>query len=165
MLLHVAKVTVPMSLLLPLVRWLVNLEEDVDPGYSFIYVPKATALQLLKDQTGQDFGYDAKRWREWLEGAGLIPKKNIPAEMLQVLEGAFPPGYIQSERDREMAVKRLREWTGQDFGLDAKKWRVWLEGKGFVPSKAEQARQISADDGRREPGSSSVTTTKSRAGD
>ncbi len=33
-----------MSLLLPLERWLINLEEDVDPGYLFIYVARATAL-------------------------------------------------------------------------------------------------------------------------
>jgi hypothetical protein len=71
-----------MSLLLLLERYLVNLDEDVDPGFLFIYMPRATALQLLKDETGQDFGYDAKRWREWLEGAGLVPRRNIPDEML-----------------------------------------------------------------------------------
>ena len=130
-----------MSLLLPLERWLVNLEEDVEPGYLFIYVPRATALQSLKEQTGQDFGYDAKRWREWLQAAGLIPKRNIPAEMLQILEDDFPLGYVRSVRDREMAVKRLREWTGQDFGFDAKKWREWLEHNGSVPSRPEQAEQ------------------------
>jgi hypothetical protein len=124
-----------MGRLLALERLLVNLEEDIDPGYLFIYVPRATALQLLKDLTGQDFGYNAKRWREWLEGAGLIPKRNIPAEMLRILEDDFPPGYMRcSEGDRVMAVKRLREWTGQDFGFDAKRWRQWLEHNGCVPS-------------------------------
>src|SRR5579871_6509843 len=98
-----------MSLLLPLERWLVNLEEDVDPSYLFIYVPRVTALNLLKEQTGQDFGYDAQGWQEWLEGAGLIPKRNIPVEMLRILEDDFPPGYLRSQADREMAVKRLRE--------------------------------------------------------
>jgi len=145
MLLHPAKVTVPMSLLLPLERWLVNLEEDVDPGYLFIYMPKAAALQMLKDQTGQDFGDDAKGWRQWLEGAGLIPKRNIPAEMLKILEDDFPPGYVRRVGDREAAVKRLREWTGQDFGFDAKRWREWLESGGFVPSKAVQADSTDRD--------------------
>jgi hypothetical protein len=140
-LLSAAEVSVPMSLLLPLERWLVNLEEDVDPGYLFIYVPRATALGLLKEQTGQDFGYEAKRWREWLEGAGLIPKRNIPAEMLKILEDDFPPGYLRREGDREAAVKRLREWTGQDFGFDAKRWREWLES-GSVPPKAVRAEQV-----------------------
>jgi len=62
-----------MSLLLPIERWLVNLEEDIDPGCSSFW-PRASALHLLKEETGQDFGYAAKRWREWLEGAGLIPE-------------------------------------------------------------------------------------------
>jgi hypothetical protein len=151
-LVHAAKVTVPvpMSLLLPLERWLVNLEEDVDPGYLFIYVPKATALKMLKDQTGQDFGEDAKRWRQWLEGAGLIPIMNIPAEMLKILEDDFPPDYVRGLGDREAAVKRLREWTGQDFGFDALRWREWLESGGFVQSKAVQAEQVATADGGRD---------------
>ena len=123
-----------MSLLHPFELLLVNLEEDVDPGYLFIYIPRAKALQWLKDKTSQDFGYDAKRWREWLEGAGLVPIRNIPGDMLQVLEDDFPPGYLRSEGDRELAAKRLREWTGQDFCIDAKKWREWLEHNGHVPS-------------------------------
>lgn len=126
-----------MSQLLPLERWLANVEDDVDPGYLFIYVPRDAALRLLKEHTGQDFGLDARRWREWLESAGLIPKRNIPAEMLQILEDDFPPGYLCSQQGRERAVKRLREWTGQDFGFDAAKWREWLERHGAVSAQAD----------------------------
>lgn len=64
-----------MSLLLPLELLLVNLEEDVDPGYVFIYVPRDKALQWLKEETGQDFGYDAKHWRQWLETNGMVRKR------------------------------------------------------------------------------------------
>jgi hypothetical protein len=139
-----------MSLLLPLERLFVNLEEDVDPGYVFIYVPRDMALQWLREQTGQDFGCDAKRWREWLEAAGLIPKRNIPAEMLAILEDDFPPGYVRPVNGRSMAVKRLREWTGQDFGSEAGQWRAWLERNGYVPAKVERAESGAAPDPARD---------------
>lgn len=128
-----------MSLQLPLENLLVNLEEDVDPAYLFIYVPREIALELLRDFTGQDFGSDAKRWREWLENAGLVPKRNIPAEQLRVLENDCPSGYIRLEGGRESAVKKLQEWTGQDFGDDAKKWREWLESNGLLGSETQTA--------------------------
>jgi hypothetical protein len=125
-------VSVAMSLLLPLERLLVNLEGDVDPGYVFIYVPRDKALQGLKEQTGQDFGYDAKRWREWLQANGMVPRRDIPAEMLQILEDGFPPGYLRREKDREAARRLLKDWTSQDFGYDAKQWRDWLQRNGYI---------------------------------
>jgi hypothetical protein len=29
---------------------------------------RENALQMLQRITGQDFGYDARRWREWIRG-------------------------------------------------------------------------------------------------
>ncbi|MCI0641406.1 MAG: hypothetical protein L0Y72_08705 [Gemmataceae bacterium] len=124
-----------MSLLLPLERLLVNLEEHVSPEYVFIHVPKDAALKQLEELTGQAFGYDAKRWRCWLEERAMVPKRNIPAAMLKVLEDDCPAGYVRSEDGKARALLRLRDWTGQDFGFGATKWRVWLEANGFVPSK------------------------------
>ena len=130
-----------MSLLHPLEKLLVNLEEDIPLGFLFVHMPKETALRLLVEKTGQDFGYDAKRWRLWLEENALVPKRNIPKEMLQVLENDFPPGYIRCEEHVEAAIRRLREWTGQDFGPNPKAWREWLETQGVVHG-ADRIRRL-----------------------
>ena len=53
--------------LTPIERVLVNLEMEVDPGDVFLYMSKDEAVEKLKQITGQDFGYDARRWRQWLE--------------------------------------------------------------------------------------------------
>jgi hypothetical protein len=64
-----------MSLLTAVERCLINLEEDVNPEYIFIFMNKETALSVLKETTGQDFGLNAKLWRQWLEEHRLVPKK------------------------------------------------------------------------------------------
>jgi hypothetical protein len=56
-----------MSLIGPIERLLLNLEVEVDPGYLFLYVNKDASVQQLKELTGQDFGVDARRWRQWLQ--------------------------------------------------------------------------------------------------
>ena len=68
-----------MSLLLPAERYLINLESEISPEYVFIFVPKNLALAGLRLLTGQDFGYDARKWRAWLEANDRIP---IAAEPL-----------------------------------------------------------------------------------
>ncbi|MEL6407516.1 MAG: hypothetical protein AAFR81_24300 [Chloroflexota bacterium] len=45
-------------------KMLLNLEGKFDKEYP-IYQDKASALDKLKDLSGQDFGYDAQAWREW----------------------------------------------------------------------------------------------------
>lgn len=122
-----------MSLLFPMEMLLVNLEEDVDPGYVFIHFPKEAALRELREATGQDFGYDAVRWRLWLEEHDLVRKANIPEEMLKILEDDFPAGYLRREGCFENARRRLIAWTGQDFGTDPKKWRRWLVQHKIIP--------------------------------
>jgi hypothetical protein len=63
-----------MSLIQPLELLLANLHGEISPEYVFLYIPKDAALAALREVTGQDFGFDAPRWREWLEINGLIPK-------------------------------------------------------------------------------------------
>lgn len=36
---------------------------------NWLYVPKEEAYEQLKYMTEEDFGYDAKKWREWFEEA------------------------------------------------------------------------------------------------
>ncbi len=43
-----------------------NLEERIRPG-SRAYLSKEEAYKSLKLKTGQDFGFDADRWRKWIE--------------------------------------------------------------------------------------------------
>jgi len=56
-----------MSLIDPVERLLLNLEEDVDPGYIFLHMSRDAAVRQLKQMTGQDFGCDTRQWRKWLE--------------------------------------------------------------------------------------------------
>jgi hypothetical protein len=117
------------------IRLLAKLEDPVPPDAHSSSIDKERALAKLKKFSHQDFGYDVKLWREWLENNDLVPKTNIPAEALRVLERDFPPGYILYERDRQWALHMLRIWTGQDFGEAADKWREWLERKDMVRTK------------------------------
>jgi hypothetical protein len=55
------------SLIEPLERLLVNLELEIDPDDVFLYMEKDAAVQELKRITGQDFGCDARQWRQWLQ--------------------------------------------------------------------------------------------------
>jgi hypothetical protein len=48
---------------------LLNLEEKVSRD-SMIYLPKEEAYRLLKQWTGQDFGYDVAKWREYIKMIG-----------------------------------------------------------------------------------------------
>jgi hypothetical protein len=46
---------------------------------------------------------------------------------------------LESQRARTMQaiVAGLREFTGQDFGVDADRWRVWAEEARAVPHKTK----------------------------
>jgi hypothetical protein len=48
---------------------LLNLEEKVSRD-SRIYLPKEEAYRMLKRWTGQDFGYDVAKWREYIKKIG-----------------------------------------------------------------------------------------------
>jgi hypothetical protein len=62
-----------MSLIHPIELLLISLKENASPGY------KEDALQNLKERTGQDFGYDGKKWRRWLTENGFLkPRQSQP---------------------------------------------------------------------------------------
>jgi len=46
---------------------LLNLEQKIDFKRRRDYLSKEEAYRLLKKETGQDFGYDVKAWRDWLK--------------------------------------------------------------------------------------------------
>ena len=42
------------------------------------------------------------------------------------LRGEIPENHRREYLPRERALELLRQWTGQDFGLDADRWEDWL---------------------------------------
>lgn len=57
-----------------------NLKERIPEG-SMAYMTKEDAYIELKKWTGQDFGYDADKWEQWIKDNGLplmdiLPKKS-----------------------------------------------------------------------------------------
>jgi len=42
------------------------------------------------------------------------------------LRGEIPETRRRECLPREHALELLRQWTGQDFGLDADRWESWL---------------------------------------
>jgi len=55
-----------MSLRGPFSTFLGNLSGEINPK-SIAYMPKESAYEILKQRTGQDFGYDADKWKEWIK--------------------------------------------------------------------------------------------------
>jgi hypothetical protein len=64
------------SLIGPIELLLVNLESEISPEYLFLHVGREVALARLKVITGQDFGYDVGRWRDWLTQNGFVRHKD-----------------------------------------------------------------------------------------
>ncbi len=54
-----------MALLTPIQRLVKNLRQEISND-SRSYMTKENAYLELKARTGQDFGYDACKWEEWL---------------------------------------------------------------------------------------------------
>ena len=55
-----------MSRLTPLQGLLMNLNQEIEAGRRE-YLSKEQAYEKLKKLTGQDFGYDAEKWRKWVK--------------------------------------------------------------------------------------------------
>lgn len=55
-----------MTRLHPLEGLLLNLDQKIKEGRRE-YLTKSEAREKLKALTGQDFGYDSKKWRAWIE--------------------------------------------------------------------------------------------------
>jgi len=55
--------------------YILSLKEELPEG-SVAYMTKEDAYNSLKKWTGQDFGYDADKWEQWVDDNGL-PLMNI----------------------------------------------------------------------------------------
>jgi hypothetical protein len=87
------------------------------------YLSKEEAREALKERTEQDFGFDADKWKVWL-------KENMPfRDAFEGILVALATEHLPEDSfamPREVAYKRLKNETGQDFGYDVEKWREWL---------------------------------------
>jgi hypothetical protein len=59
-----------MSQMMPLEGALKNLKQDIPPERRREYLPRERALELLKEWTGQDFGFDVPKWEAWIAEHG-----------------------------------------------------------------------------------------------
>jgi hypothetical protein len=50
----------------PLEGALKNLKQEIPPARLREYIPRERALELLKQWTGKDFGYDVEKWEAWI---------------------------------------------------------------------------------------------------
>ena len=58
-----------------------NLKKQFPEG-SMAYMTKERAYAALKKWTGRDFGYDAEKWRKWIDENGF-PILGIPPKKLE----------------------------------------------------------------------------------
>jgi hypothetical protein len=56
-----------MSLLRIHEMYLKNLEGTISQEHTRSYLPKEEALEELRQITGLDFGYDVKKWSDWID--------------------------------------------------------------------------------------------------
>ena len=49
---------------------------------------------------------------------------------LKNLKQEVPPERRREYIPRERALELLKQWTGQDFGLDVAKWEAWIAEHG-----------------------------------
>ena len=59
-----------MPRLTPVQKLLSNLEQKFPEHFGRLYMPKEKAYERLKQETGQDFGYDVEAWRKWFRENG-----------------------------------------------------------------------------------------------
>ena len=57
--------------------YILSLREKLPEG-SMAYMTKESAYLELKKWTGQDFGYDANKWEQWIKDNGLPPMDILP---------------------------------------------------------------------------------------
>jgi hypothetical protein len=58
-----------------------NIKQEL-PEASMAYMTKEAAYAARKKWTGQDFGYDAEKWKKWIDENG-IPLLNITPNKLE----------------------------------------------------------------------------------
>jgi hypothetical protein len=63
----------------PFMRHLANLRQQLPAG-SLYYMARETAYEKLKELSGEDFGYDDKRWEKWgVENKHFLPGFEPPS--------------------------------------------------------------------------------------
>jgi hypothetical protein len=108
------------------------------------FMPRKEAYRELKESTGQDFGFAVGKWKAWLVENGRIPHDRSPLtahqwnsliepieRLLVNLELDVDPADVFLFVSKDVAVERLKEITGQDFGYDARQWRQWLQNSNY----------------------------------
>ncbi|MCP3927211.1 MAG: hypothetical protein GY714_32025 [Desulfobacterales bacterium] len=50
---------------------LLNLEQKIGPERKRDFLTQEKAYELLKQETGKDFGYNIKEWKKWLKQEGI----------------------------------------------------------------------------------------------
>jgi len=64
------------------------------------------------------------------EAKGEVAKVHLPIDILiKNLNGEIPQYVVREYLPKEAAYGQLKELTGQDFGMDAKKWKSWHKGQ------------------------------------
>jgi hypothetical protein len=46
---------------------LLNLEQKIPEEDAMVYCSREQAYEWLKENTGQDFGYDVEAWKQWFK--------------------------------------------------------------------------------------------------
>lgn len=44
-----------------------NLQQRIPQQHKRLYMTREEAYEMLKERTGQDFGYDVDAWKKWLK--------------------------------------------------------------------------------------------------
>jgi hypothetical protein len=73
-----------------------NLNGDISEDELLGYFDKNTALRILQNITGQDFGYDIEAWRTWIN-------ENRPNELLDNKKNRQISDLGSSDYDSEFA--------------------------------------------------------------
>ena len=120
-----------------LVWALVGVDRHRDDPHG--HIGKSAAYRILKYGSGEDFGYNVAEWQNWVDANPntFVNSSHPTVEYwLDNLVGIFAafdldddPNYMTEAQ----AYEKLKDYTGQDFGYDEDKWRLW-----FAVNKPEE---------------------------
>jgi len=114
-----------MPLLFPYERLILNMKQEILKGY-MAYLTLEEAYTILKQNTGQDFGYDIAAWEKWLTDQGEVIDSKHYGGLLLNLKQELPPYLTGYSTKKEESCETLKKWTGQGFGYDITAWEKWL---------------------------------------
>lgn len=116
-----------MPILFPYEGLILNMKQELPKNHP-AYLSVDEAYQMLKQDTGQDFGYDIDAWEEWLTDQNQVIDSKHYGGLLLILnqKQELPPYLTGYSNKKEEALETLKKWTGQDFGYDVAAWEKWL---------------------------------------